>query len=188
MRVFIGADLPDSLKDDLADLKQKLLPSLPSARWVKNQNLHITLKFLGEINPSEVDDISKALSTVLMGQTVFDLSLKSLGAFPSTKRVHVIWMGIDKGLDELIKIGDIINAALSHKNDEDIPPLKPHITICRTKEKVDLSQIIAKTSSLNRLGATETVRSVNIYESKLMPNGPVYEKIFEVGLTIDNRT
>lgn len=188
MRVFIGVDLPERLKDDLADLKQKLSPSLPSARWVKNQNLHITLKFLGEINPREVDDISKVLSAVLRGQAAFDLSLESLGAFPSIKRAHVVWIGIDKGLDELIKINDNRNSALSHKNDEDTMPLKPHITICRTKEEVDLSEILAKARSLNRLGATETVRSVNIYESKLMPNGPLYEKIFEVELTTSRLT
>ncbi len=125
MRLFVGIPLPDDVRARLAGLRG----GLKGARWVAAENLHLSLRFIGEVAGGEDKDIAHALQTV--SATAFDIRLAGLGAFDRRGRVHAIWAGVEKP-DALARLRDGVESTLVRSGREpEHRTFKPHVTLAR---------------------------------------------------------
>ena len=128
-RLFVGLALPEACKRALFELD----PHLPGLRWVPEEQLHLTLSFLGEVETSVEDRLRQALSEVRV--PAFFLPLYSVGVFDSRGRPSVVWVGVGKGHPHLFALHRRIqDAVLSAGLQADLKPFHPHVTVGRARD------------------------------------------------------
>ena len=177
MRYFIGIPIKD-WQDKLSKLLLKMKKGTKGVKWVKEENLHITLKFLGEIEEGKIEETKKIIEESLENIKSFSIEAGKLGAFPSLSSPHVIWLGIENGKEKVEEIFKNIEERLSSI---DIPPdtrkFHPHITLGRVRRRVDkgwwkgiLNMKLPKFPEIQ-------IEEITLYSSKLHPDGPEYTPI-----------
>ena len=131
MRLFTAFELPPEVKSDLARV-QADLASLPFKRWQSLATLHLTLHFLGEVQPDRLEDLEKTLRDGCRGFGGFPLHLEGLGAFPSRQRPRTLWIGVGGRIDRLRELEKRLRPRVT---DLGIPledrEYRPHITLAR---------------------------------------------------------
>ena len=187
MRTFIAIEIPAELKKAIiqqsADLRRA---ANRSVRWVTPENIHLTLKFLGEISPANVELLTRALQTEAAQYTPFDISIGTLGAFPNARRPRVIWVGLDAPatLSRFQHGIEACTARLGYPPED--KPFSPHLTIGRVRDQVPADEMLALRAALENtpistLG-TFTVGSVQLFKSDLQPGGSIYTRLFSARL------
>ena len=179
MRVFIAVDINDEMRRELTRIQNVLSGKLVNAKWVKPQNLHITIKFLGEIEPEAVGDITLSLEKPIKETPSFYIELGELGVFPNMKRPAVFWAGLKKGREEMSRLNELIQNSLYQIGyEKDSKPFSPHITLARFRKPVPSNQIVKAIESVSPIKkAGHTINGVSIYESTLKPKGPEYKHV-----------
>ena len=168
MRAFIAVSIPPDLRKEISKLQQKLPPK--GVRPAKPENLHITLKFLGEVDSQALQKAKQLLSEVEFSP--FEISLQGTGAFPSEHHAKVIWAGCRS--DELGMLAEKVGSALApigFKSEK----FSAHITIARVKGKAQLEKFFSETKGAE-IGKFKA-NSFELMKSTLAPEGPVYESI-----------
>ena len=155
-------------------------------RWVPPQNMHLTLKFLGDISPNSVDFLRQMLRTEAENIPFFEIHLAGLGAFPNLKRPRVLYIGIQSpaALDILQRGIESASRRLGYEAEE--RPFSAHLTLGRVRQNVNAveqQQIrrAIESTQVDLLG-TARVDSVHLYKSELKPSGSVYTKLFSAPL------
>jgi len=176
VRAFIAIDLSADIKDNLAALVNHLKPLAKNIKWTARENYHLTLKFLGEISESEMEDVKKSLNEITDRHQSFTLRFKGTGSFPpGSNRMRIIWAGLTE-VERLLALQEEIENELGKKGfPRENRPFSPHLTIGRSKqpEKQErLASELAKNSQLE-LGSME-VREIIFFQSILHPEGPEY--------------
>jgi 2'-5' RNA ligase len=191
LRTFIAVDLPSHLQHTIqqktAPLRQTLGSSL--VRWVAVDNLHLTLKFLGDVSSTSIDMLAQMLRAEADLIPAFDMLVTGLGAFPSLKRPRVLFIGIQApaGLVALSRGVESGCARLGYESDaESRRGFSPHLTVGRVRQDVppaDQQKIrgVLAESVIDSLG-TARVDSVHLYRSDLKPSGSVYTRLFSAPL------
>ncbi|HOK55918.1 MAG TPA: RNA 2',3'-cyclic phosphodiesterase [bacterium] len=176
MRTFIGIDLPDDIKENLKEVVDRL-KKIREAKPVKIENLHITLKFLGEVEEKDIEEIKKKLEICANKFKSFGVEIKGIGVFPSEKRIRVLWIGAeDEGY--LKKLNNEIEEEMSELGFEKEKEFVSHITVARFKSVPNLNFIREISEKYNNfLFGKFRVESFNLYESKLLPEGPIYKVV-----------
>lgn len=176
MRTFVAVEITNesilnSIKKFQADFDIQAKP-------VDLQNMHFTLQFLGEISESSNEEIQKALSSLEFQS--FELSFRGVGAFPKPKFPRVIWIGTDKvGGENLKKLADKVESALTPLGFKCDKPFKPHVTIFRIKSKIgDITKDLEKFQNMEF--GVQTVSQIKFKKSTLTPKGPIYSDLLEV--------
>ncbi len=196
LRAFIAVEIPPAIQQailhETESLRRALGPDL--VRWVPVENLHLTLKFLGDISSAHVDAICGMLTAEAARFRPLPVGVGGLGAFPAlrhgsgptSKRVRVLWVGLDApaGLASLQHGIESAAAKLGYEAEE--RPFSPHLTIGRVRQQVTASdqQAIAKAlerTSVGALGEIE-VTAVHLFKSELNRNGAVYTRLFSAPL------
>ena len=178
MRTFIAIDIPENIKDSIELYVSPLKGERAKITWVKSGNVHITLKFLGEIPEEKVPEIYKCLEKCVKGLKPFEVEITGAGGFPDMRRPRIIWVGLKKGTDELKKLANSIDDELSNLDfEKEKRGFKPHLTIGRVKYINDISGFIDKMSRLKFEGGTFTADEIFIIKSELKPTGAVYTKL-----------
>jgi len=138
MRLFIAFDIPEQVKTMLVSIQEKI-KSDAKIKWVKAENMHLTLKFLGEVAEDKVEDIKKRLGAVKFKP--FDVEVSEIGVFPSESYIRVIWVGLkdDKSMQELVK--NVRSALPEFKDDYEF---KAHLTIARIKFVKDKKTLVGE--------------------------------------------
>ncbi|NIA23529.1 MAG: RNA 2',3'-cyclic phosphodiesterase [Proteobacteria bacterium] len=182
-RIFIAVDVEDELKHYLEKLIDEIGGlNIPSIRLVKPENIHITLKFLGEVEDDRVDDIIEALTGIDKRFNRKVSKILGIGAFPNMRRPHVLWLGIDDGKEQFSKMADFINNSLSiYGFTKNSRPFSPHLTLGRFKKPI--SNLNSYVGKLNVPDVEFGINRITIYESKLFQTGPVYTAIKHFTLT-----
>lgn len=169
IRLFCAIELPEGLRSRLISLGG----GLPGARWIPEENLHLTLRFIGEVNESSFDDIVAALSTV--NSSSFDLAVAGVGHYERARRPTVLWAGVDANPD-LIQLHDRIEAALRRAGfkPED-RRYDPHVALARFNDNVSRDRVAAflRANSLFR-AASFRVEYFVLFSSVLGRSGPTY--------------
>jgi RNA 2',3'-cyclic 3'-phosphodiesterase len=183
MRSFIAIELPQEIKDTLGRLQQKLKTAGADVKWVEPKNIHLTLKFLGEIDEPTKDRISSSLKEICRSKSAFSISLSSCGAFPTTDSPRVIWAGIKDGDSQVKAIAQHIENNLAQiglpKEDREF---SSHITLGRTRSSKNRKQLSELLSNLKTLEGSFPAAKLTLYKSTLPPRGPVYEILQEFQL------
>ncbi len=154
-------------------------------KWVATDSLHVTLKFLGEVEPERLKRTWEAVRESLAGKTQFTMTLRGLGAFPNRNRVRVIWAGIEEGRDGLAELADRVERACAAQDfaPED-RPFQAHVTLGRVREPVLNADLAAALEALVQEDFGEVlVDRVLLMRSQLTPKGPIYTVLGEEGLS-----
>ncbi len=183
MRLFVALAIPEDVREKLAALLRELRGSDPAPRWVPPQNLHVTLKFIGEVAPQRATAICDALAEIRLEQPIH-FEFRGLGFFPNARRPGVLWTGIESS-EDLARLASAIDRALGPL---DIPletkPFVPHLTIARFKQprvSPALSAEIAKRQSYTF--GTISAAQFHLMESTLKSGGAEYTTLRSFGFT-----
>jgi len=150
-------------------------------RWTADDNLHLTLKFLGDIPLNRVDSVAKSLTRTAATTTRFAVQARGIGSFPTPKRPRILWAGVHPPAD-LVDLQEGIETALSKLGfTGEERPFTPHLTIGRIKQPVSPADQQALSAALDQipqsdLGTLE-VDAVHLYKSDLRPGGSIYTKL-----------
>lgn len=188
LRAFIAIELPGGLQKAISQVIEYLhLPAVKSAvRWVPVINIHLTLKFLGEVAPTSLGVIEEALRTEAGLHSDFRMEVGGLGAFPNSKRPRVIWLGVDAPpeLNSMQRGIDLATAKLGYASET--RPFSPHLTLGRVRENASPAELSVLASNLNEVrfhspGPFE-VDAVHLFKSDLLPGGSVYTRLYSASL------
>jgi len=186
IRSFIAAELNEEARDSVWECEQALRRRIGGdVKWVERANLHITLRFLGEVESDLLEDSLELLEHACEDLPPFEARVEGLDAFPNRRRIRVLWCGLSKGAEELHELAEAINLALRPlfpvTKDE---RFHPHITIGRSRG--DLLQPEGPRSIDWDLEGPRpvcfTVSEVSIMQSQLRPEGPEYTRLWAVPL------
>jgi 2'-5' RNA ligase len=181
IRSFVAFDIEDkSLLRKLSEAQDKLANAGANLKMVKPQNIHITMRFLGNVHPTMVDAIHEEMEKVAFDP--FDVELKGVGAFPDMKYFRVIWAGIQEGADELRNIFDQLEPRLRKLGFKPDPKgFSPHLTIARVRSGRNKSELVRCVEELadHEFGVFR-VNCLRLKKSVLTPKGPVYSTLKEV--------
>lgn len=174
MRTFIAIEIPKNQRKIIWELiieeKKRNLP----IKWVEFENLHITLKFLGEIDDKKKCEIIPVITDIAKKYKPITVSLKGIGCFPGSRNPRVLWVGVNQGNSELIEIAnEIDNTLVRYGFKKEEKKFHPHLTFGRIKTFCKVEDI------LNRTVKTEPfmVDSLVLFKSTLKPEGPIYEAL-----------
>jgi 2'-5' RNA ligase len=180
VRCFIAIELPEGVKRGLRELQAQLkAESLAPVKWVDPNNIHLTLKFLGNVAAGRIDEIGQAMTNAVRGTSPLSLEVKELGVFPNPRRVQVVWVGLGGEVEKLAALQQRIESGLEKLGfAPENRRFTPHLTLARLRdratpqEREKLGQLIAETE----FDATQsfTADSVKLIKSQLTPEGPIY--------------
>ena len=181
MRAFIALELPTEVKDMLVASSNRLAAQLPprSVRWVKPAAMHLTLKFLGEIEAATVPTLRQALSAVTQAALPFTLQSGELGVFPNPTRPRVVWVGLAGDRAELAALQQQVEAAcvrLGHAPEK--RSFSPHLTLGRVRNGIGRPKLRTIGEIVQGFTAPAPqrweVRQLTLFQSELQPTGAVY--------------
>ncbi|HUV41222.1 MAG TPA: RNA 2',3'-cyclic phosphodiesterase [Sedimentisphaerales bacterium] len=179
MRCFIAIDIDDKIRNALGDLQHQLENASGikkgDVKWVEPQNIHLTLKFLGEITDPETVEVCNIVKDLVAGHKSFALDVESVGCFGG-RSARVLWVGTSAAGDDLLRLQSDLDDRLAQAGwPKEERPFTGHLTLCRVRNPgagVKLAQTSSQYKDL-KVG-TVLVDSVCIYQSQLTPKGPLY--------------
>ncbi len=175
MRLFIGIDLPSGVKQAILELQVELRRLGAHGYWKSQENFHITLEFLGELDPQRVSALEATLAEAAQNHRPFPLTVAGLGAFPSMRRPHTLWTTVGGNLSELNQLRDEIHSELVRLGFSlEDRTFRPHITLASRPQVdgINLSGLLSKT-----LGKF-TLNDVVLFESKVIQGKWRYIDLF----------
>jgi len=188
IRSFIAIELPSEVKSSLAAIQSRLkAESRAAVKWVDPAIMHLTLKFLGNIEAGAVGKITAALEEACRGVAPFRLGINGLGVFPNPRRVQVVWVGLSGDIEKLGLLPKRIDAALAPLGFKaEARPFTAHLTLARVREEAGpaerqrLGELV--TGTLAERTAGFHVDAVYLMKSQLTRNGPIYSRLASVSL------
>ncbi len=184
VRAFIAIDLPPNLQDRLSQLSNALKKEMGDVpiRWVATENMHLTMKFLGDVSLNNMDVLTNILIREAAVREPMVISLGGVGAFPKTRRPRIIWAGMEAPpeLASLQRGIDKQTARVGYAREQ--RPFSPHITMGRvsrnaTPDHVRIIGDVLSTQNIGFLGVAR-VREVHLFRSDLQSGGVVYSRLF----------
>ncbi len=188
IRAFIAIDLSAEIQTRLDEVLQNYRSQLPNIpiRWVPATNIHLTLKFLGDVSLSNLSLLTEMIQKEVSGHHQFDISVGGSGAFPNIRQPRIVWVGVEAPAElSAIQNGiEITTARLGYSREE--RAFSPHLTLGRVSRNASSQDVktiskAVETTRVGFLGAT-CVEKVHLYRSDLHPTGAVYTQIFSSSL------
>lgn len=173
MRAFIAVEIPKPIRTSIHECIQTFRTSSSPVKWVAYSNLHITLKFLGEITDEDRGCIVPLLENAGALQKPFTVTLKDFGCFPNSRRPRVAWIGVDHGSEELSTLADRVEESLSPCGFPEEGRFHPHLTVGRMKKPCSLDRILEQKFTSKPFDVSALV----LFRSTLTPQGAVYQAL-----------
>lgn len=171
MRTFIAIEVPEKIRKHIDSVvmeeKKRNLP----IKWIKFQNFHITLKFLGEINEPKKNEIIPLMTDVSKKFSTFEVGFEGIGCFPNPRNPRVLWIGVTEGSEKLCEIAQNLEGALSRCGFKEEKRFHSHLTIARIKKSCKVDDILKRTIKFEPF----SVNSIILFKSTLTSEGPIYE-------------
>lgn len=189
IRAFVALEMPEPIRQSLADIGARMkleLSGLP-LRWVPIQNMHLTLKFLGDVKPDQVEEVTQLIGMLTKKYSPFSISLNGLGAFPNTKRARVLWVGLEtpESLNEMAAAFESAFVKIGFQQEG--RPFAPHLTLARVRGHArleDLQKINEVISSTPTPKSSSAIAGkIIFFQSELRPGGSVYNPLAQFVLS-----
>ncbi len=184
MRTFIAIEIPDVIKQQMAGLQAQLRKADADASWPRPEGIHLSLKFLGEVPESRIDEIKNAVAAAAAGMSRFRVEVQGTRAFPNARNARVVWAGLFGDLEKLNRLQAAVEDALVRIGMErEDRPFKPHLTLARIKfirSKESLFKALEQVKDL-RLGGFEA-QAVSVMKSELKRTGAEYTEVARIEL------
>ena len=190
IRSFIALELPDAVNSLLDNVQQELKSLRLKAKWVRPENIHLTLKFLGNINPGAIEDIGGAMADAARDCVAFSLTVGGLGFFPNIKRPRVIWVGLGGEIQVLLNLQRNLEDRLATVGfPKEKRSFKAHLTLGRIRQAVDPAKIGQVIQEYSDLGYQKfTADRIILFKSDLKPSGAVYSPLKQTVLKMNNES
>lgn len=181
LRMFVAVEISPQLRSAAKRLIERLGAAQASVKWVEAENLHFTLKFLGDVPGEQMNDVCRAVDRAVSPLTPFELVARGCGAFPSIQKPRTIWLGVESGSEPMSTLAEAIEQSLmplgfapEHRR------FTPHLTLGRVREGSplalqQLAELLTKYGDLDA-GST-TIDEVTVFSSTLRRGGPKYEAL-----------
>ncbi len=188
IRAFISIELPEETKRKLSEVKYVLGGNgYRFIKWVSPENLHLTLKFLGNISAVQVEDVTTMIKEVARGHSPFHLEFRELGAFPGLKQPLIIWIGIAGEVETFSLLQQKIDSSLASLGfPREDRPFVPHLTLARLKEGTlyrERKDFGARVVSADiEIDYPLDVTTVSLMKSQITPQGAIYTRLSAIGL------
>jgi len=179
LRCFIAIEIPETIKKSIAAIIDNLKKS--DVKWVSEENIHITLQFLGETEESLIPDIKGALYKILAPYSHFYIKIADVGCFPSGKRPRIIWVGIKESQSLINLYKGVSNEMVKFGYQTEERGFTPHVTIGRVKSNRNMRELLSR---LDELKVTDfpdfEVQDIKLMKSELKPSGAKYYSLAEI--------
>jgi 2'-5' RNA ligase len=177
VRIFVALDIPEAVRAAIRDLAEKLRPLCRNARWVRIENAHVTLKFIGEVPPEKVAAVKAVLAPIRLRDPL-EMEFRDVGFFPDAKRPRVFWAGIAAGA-ELGELAAAVETALEPLGiAREQRAFSPHLTIARFESPYRLDRLRAAIAAAGPLEFGSTVaKEFHLYQSVLKRGGAEYTRL-----------
>lgn len=183
IRAFVCIQLDPALIEELGDLERRLESALPkgAVRWSSPEQIHLTLKFLGNVPGTELEKVQAALQRACGGQPPFQLRAQGVGAFPAPRNPRVIWVGLVGDLERLLALQKRVDSALQSWSEmEERRAFRPHLTLGRVKAPPSrASRQIGECIQASPFASSHPWRVEEIFlmQSQLLPDGAVHKVV-----------
>jgi len=180
IRSFLAFELPEEIKTIVTRVSGEMRKSALDVRWVRPEFIHLTVVFMGDVQPEQFPPMGEVLKAVCSSHPPFRISVKPMGCFPNSRSPRVIWLGIDGDLEGMSRFRDQLQEALSPfeiKGEE--RAFRPHLTLGRFrkpgKRQTELERLLATYRDLSSPSCT--LGDLVLFRSDLKPGGAVYTKM-----------
>jgi RNA 2',3'-cyclic 3'-phosphodiesterase len=189
IRTFIAVELSPAVVARAVSLVELLRPAGTDVKWVESQNMHLTLKFLGDVREEDTVDVCRVVTKTAAEFEPFEIALGGAGAFPNSRRPRTLWIGVEQGVKELTNLQTAVERALAKRGfPKEGRAFHPHLTIGRVREggpaMAELGQLIDGQAEF--AAGASTVRELVVFASYLSKTGPTYEPLARAPLGARN--
>ena len=183
MRVFVALDIPAEVLSAIGALIANLRPTCRAARWVRIEGVHVTLKFIGEVQPEKIEPIKASLARIRFPNSI-EMNFRNVGFFPNEHRPRVFWAGIEAGKDLSALAGAVETSLEPLGIAKEARPFSPHLTLARIEPQRGTSAnltLIRLREAISAAGALEfgsgIANEFHLYQSILKPGGAEYTRL-----------
>ncbi len=176
LRTFVAVPIPDAVTLFLTQIQARLKLSGRNIRWVAAKNIHLTLKFLGDVDPCQIPAIAAQMDAAAETTAAFSLAAKGVGGFPNLRRARILWVGLTGELDRLKTVQAALESGLDAVGvKREARGFSAHLTIGRIRRRID-AQLIGESVEALKAVASDFFRAdrLMLFNSILRPNGPEY--------------
>jgi 2'-5' RNA ligase len=175
IRTFVCIDIPESIKERIEKLQHDLRRIEAQISWVKPANIHLTLKFLGDVPQAKIPLINTAVSHASGSCSSFQVSIGATGCFPSPRNPGVLWIGISRVSDDLQKVRDAIEDELARQGfGRETKKFTPHLTIARIRNPRNAGQVANAFLACGFADESFQASEIIVMRSQLSPKGSIY--------------
>lgn len=184
LRTFIAIELPGEIQKKLGEFSESIKNPQDRVTWVSSNNIHVTLKFLGDVPIGDIDSIRDIISAVAKNYSPFDAAIKGTGVFPDPRSPRVVWVGVDTGKEKVKNIYmDLEERLVSIGIPKEERSFTPHLTLGRVKYIKDVKRFTEGISKHKEdLFGNFMADSISLIKSTLTPKGSVYEVLYRIHL------
>ncbi len=180
MRLFIATPLSRQVETELANIIYQLKNAAGNVKWVKPENIHLTIKFLGETDESLVERLSELIEETSRETKISKFTISKLGGFPNLIRPRALWAGLDGDHSELERLASRVDERV-HKlgYEKETRKFRPHLTLGRVKKPQALPQLSHFIENYKIATMPFEIDRLTLFKSTLTPQGPIYERLHE---------
>ncbi|HUT69524.1 MAG TPA: RNA 2',3'-cyclic phosphodiesterase [Desulfatiglandales bacterium] len=180
IRSFLAFELPLQIKEQVGEISKELQQSRLPVRWVKVENIHLTIVFLGPVTEETIAGVKQKAGSIAERFSAFQIRLNRVGVFPNWRRPRVLWIGLDGEIGGLSDLRDELQAALEELGFKpENRPFRPHLTLGRFKGTVnrgeELKWILDRFHDIT--SDEDYLKELILFKSDLRPAGPVHTKM-----------
>ncbi len=184
VRSFICIEIPPFIQARIEELQQRLRPLGADVSWVKASNIHLTLKFLGDVPQSQLTAVRSVLSNACKGHAPVELKIGGTGAFPSLRNPRVLWVGVAGMSETLPPLHKAIEDMLEKEGlPRESKPFSPHLTFGRIRSPRKVASLADALSREEFVAEGFQANRVILMRSQLSPGGSIYTPLAVVSLT-----
>jgi len=183
IRSFIAVHLPDNVREQISLFESRLKRLDSDVKWIRPNNMHITLKFLGDIKQEQIESIANVMFDTAKPIEPFEIIVQGVGAFPNASRPRVLWLGIQsegKVLENMASELDQMLSRLYFKTDNRV--FKPHLTLGRVKSQRKIEEVIQVLFQEGFESRPFCVNHIHLMQSRLKPSGAEYQVLKSIQL------
>ncbi len=184
IRTFIAIDIPVRQKEQMANLQRRLRELGGRVSWTRPEGVHLTLKFLGEVEEGQLPQVAEAVRRATRGVAPFEVNIQGTGAFPDFRRPRVLWVGIEEPSGRLKVLAQAVERELRGLG---FPPegrdFSPHLTLGRVKDPRGMEPVVRALRQEEFAGGSFAVHEVLVMRSDLKPTGAEYTALHRIALS-----